>query len=192
MLVMNRASIALLFTSACLARGEVRTLTLHQTIDLALRQNPDLLLARLNERKAQEDVKVARDPFSPRIGVGSGLAYNNGFPLSIEGSAPSIIQARANQYLFNRQQSWTVGRAKENARGAGIAAAEKQEEIAFRAVELFLDAERLRREQQFAEQQVQSLDKVAQATRARLEEGRAIELDNKRASFTLARARQRA
>ncbi|MGH9721055.1 MAG: TolC family protein [Bryobacteraceae bacterium] len=189
---MNRALIALLFTAVWPARGEVRTMTLNQTVELALKQNADLLLARLDERKAQEDVRIARDPFLPRIGVGSGLAYNNGFPMSIEGSAPSIIQARANQFLFNRQQSWTVAKVKENARGAGIASAEKQEEIAFRVVELFLDAERLRREHQLAGQQIQSMDKVAQATRARLDEGRAIELDNKRAAFNLARARHRA
>ena len=33
--------------------GEVRVLTLRQALDLALAQNPDLLLARLDQQKAR-------------------------------------------------------------------------------------------------------------------------------------------
>src|SRR5215813_3524930 len=92
--------------------AEVRPMTLRQAVELSLKQNPDIALARLDEEKARQAVRVARDPFTPRITVGSGLAYSNGFPMSIEGSAPSIVQATATQYLFNRQQSFVVAQAK--------------------------------------------------------------------------------
>lgn len=180
-----------LFLLAITASAEVHHLSLRQAIELALKQNPDLALARLDERKAQEDVRVARDPFTPRIAVGSGLAFNNGFPMSIEGSAPSVIQARANQYLFNRQQTWTVAKVRENARGAGIAAASKHDEVVYRVASLFLDAERAARALELARKQVDSLEKVAQTVRARVEEGRALELENKQAAYQVARGRQR-
>ena len=80
-------------------------MTLRQAVDLALRQNPDIALARLDEDKARQGIRIAHGPFIPRITVGSGLAYSDGFPMSIEGSAPSIVQAQAAQFLFNRQQS---------------------------------------------------------------------------------------
>ncbi|MBI1790876.1 MAG: TolC family protein [Acidobacteria bacterium] len=180
-----------LFLLAITASAEVHHLSLRQAIELALKQNPDLALARLDERKAQEDVRVARDPFTPRIAVGSGLAFNNGFPMSIEGSAPSVIQARANQYLFNRQQTWTVAKVRENARGAGIAAASKHDEVVYRVASLLLDAERAARALELARKQVDSLEKVAQTVRARVEEGRALELENKQAAYQVARGRQR-
>ena len=77
-------------------------MTLRQAVTRAMAQNPDITLARLDEENARHGVQIAKDPFAPRITVGSGLAYSNGFPMSIEGSAPSIVQARATQFLFNR------------------------------------------------------------------------------------------
>src|SRR5207247_348721 len=110
-----------------------------------------------DEQKAVQAVRLARDPFTPRIGVGSGLAYSSGFPMSIEGSAPSIVQARATQDIFNRQQSYIVAAARENVRGAGIATASKRDEIAFRTASMFLDAQRAARLADMARKQVESL-----------------------------------
>ena len=68
----------------------------------ALQESPDIALARIDEQKAALNVRVAKDPFSAKVGMGSGIAYTNGYPLSIDGSGPSIIQARASQYIFNK------------------------------------------------------------------------------------------
>src|ERR1035441_10910031 len=72
-----------LLVLVCLARAEVRPMTLRQAVETALKQNPDIALARLDEEKAWQAVRVARGPFAPRLVVGSGLAYSNGFPMSI-------------------------------------------------------------------------------------------------------------
>lgn len=176
---------------ACSLRAEVRTLTLRQAIDLALKENPDVIAARLDEQKAVQSIRLAKDPFTPRIGVGSGLAYSSGFPMSIDGAAPSIVQARATQFIFNRQQSYIVAEARENARGAGIAASGKRDEIAFKTTSSFLDAERAGRLAQMAQKQVESLEKVTRTVRGRVEEGRELPIANKRAAVDLSRARQR-
>src|SRR5208283_3868019 len=124
---------------AVAAHAEVVTLTLRQAVELAGKQNPDLALARLDELKARLGIRTARGPFLPKVVVGSGLAYTNGFPTSIEGSAPSVIQAQAQQFLFNRQQTLQVAQAKEDARGAAIATQSKRDEAAYRIVALYLD-----------------------------------------------------
>src|SRR4051794_7286944 len=64
------------------ARAEVHNMTLRQAVGRAIQQNPDVTLARLEEENARHAVGIARDPFSPKVDVGSGLAYSNGFPLS--------------------------------------------------------------------------------------------------------------
>ena len=74
---------------AAALRAEVHTLTLRQAVDRALQQNPEIAMARLDEVKALAAVRVQKDPFSPRVYFGSGLAYTNGFPMSIDGAAPS-------------------------------------------------------------------------------------------------------
>ncbi len=173
-------------------QAEVHFLTLRQAVELAMKQNPDIMLSRLEEQKAIQGVRVARDPFAPRITVGSGLAYSSGFPLSIEGSAPSVVQAYAKQFIFNRQQSYLVAQAKEEAHGAGIATAERRDEVAFRTASLFLDAERAARTTAMARKQADSLDKVLQSVQAQMKESRALPIEGKKAMLNLARARQTA
>ncbi len=173
------------------ASAEVMTLTLRQAVDRALRENPEIVEARMDEIKAQQGVRLARDPFVPRIGVGSGLAYTSGYPLSIDGSAPSIVQARASQFVFNRPQRYLVAQARENARGAQFASASRRDDIAFRTASLYLDADRAGRLSETAAKQVGALDKVQQTIRARVEEGRELPIEAKRAALEGLKVKQR-
>lgn len=157
---------------------------------MAVQQNPDVVLARLDEETARLGVRVAKDPFSPRVTVGSGLAYSNGFPMSVEGSAPSIVQARASSFIFNRQQSYTIAQAKEDARGAGMGVAGKREEVAYRTATLYVDAERAQRAGELARKDADSLQRVLETIHAQVLEGRALALVEKQAALNVARAKQ--
>ena len=177
---------------AALARAEVHSLTLRQAIELAVQQNPDVAMVRLDEQKARAAVRAARDPFMPRVTAGSGLAYTDGFPSSIEGSAPSIVQAVAQQFLFNRPQTLEVARAKENARGAAIAVVGKRDEVVYRAAALYLDAERAARGGALAHTAIERQQAVLDSIRAQVAEGRALPIAQKQAELALARDRQAA
>jgi outer membrane protein TolC len=181
----------LLFWGLCACAAEVRTLTLREAVDLALKQNPDLLLARLDQQKAEETVRLARDPFIPKVFVGSGLAYSNGFPMSIEGATPSILQARAVADVFNRPQSYRVAAAKETRHSAALDAAARQDEIAYRTAELFLEAQKAARMAEAARSEVKSLEEVLETVRARVAEGRELPIESRKAELNLARARYR-
>lgn len=165
-------------------------MTLRQAVDLAVKQNPDVALARLDEQKARAAVRTARAPFLPRLVVGSGLAYSNGFPMSIEGSAPSVVQANAQQYLFNRPQSFAVAQAREEARGAAIGVVNKRDEVVYRVAGIYLDAERFARLADLARKTIDSQQKVLDTIHTQVVEGRALPLTEKQAALAVARARQ--
>jgi outer membrane protein len=185
------AKAALLLVSASLlARAEIHPLTLRQAVERALQQNPDITLARLEEENARYAVRIAHDPFSPKLSVGSGLAYGNGFPMSIDGSAPSIVQARATQFIFNRQQSFTVAQARETARGAAFEVGSKRDEVAYRTAGLYLDAERAARVLALARKDAESLQTVLETIQAQVKEGHALPLAEKQAALQVARERQ--
>jgi len=186
---MRRALVLSFFVTALLA--EIRPLTLRQAIDLAVRQNPDVIIARLDEQKAQEGIRIARDPFSPKVIVGSGLAYTSGFPMSVEGSAPSLFQARAIQSLYNKPKSYEVAAARENARGATIDTAARREEVAHRTAVLYLEAQRTARGADTARQLIAASEKVSTTVEARIAEGRELPIESRRAALRLAQARQR-
>ncbi|MEQ1886391.1 MAG: TolC family protein [Bryobacteraceae bacterium] len=177
---------------ATLASAEVKTMTLRQAVDLALAQNPDVLIARLDQQKARGQVTIQRDPFVPKVFAGSGVAYTNGFPATIDGSAPSILQARANMAIFNRPQSYLVAQAEENVRGAGAETARRQEEVVYRVMTLWLDAEQAARSLEAAQRQSLNLVKVRELMEQRVAEGRELAIEGKKANLAVLRADQAA
>jgi outer membrane protein len=170
---------------------EVHPLTLRQVAEMALRQNPDLVLSRLDEQRAQAAVRVAKDPFSPKVFAGSGAAYTHGYPNSIEGAAPSIVQVRTDMALYNRPLSYQLAEVRENARGAAIASQSKADDVALRAATLFLDAQQLARSQESLANEAAALERVRAAMQLRVQEGRELPIENTRAELSLAQARQR-
>jgi len=169
----------------------VHPLTLRQAVETALQQNPDVILSRLDEQKAQASVRVAKDPFVPKVYGGSGLAYTAGYPNSIEGAAPSIFEARTSMAIFNRPKSYELAEMRENARGAGIAVQSKNDDVAFQTASLFLDVQQLARTERSLQREVAALENVNEAVKQRVSEGREIPLEGKRAELNVARARQR-
>jgi outer membrane protein len=164
-------------------------MTLREVVETALKENPDIALARLDEQKARQAIRVAKDPFVPRIIVGSGLAYTQGFPMSVEGSAPTVFQANATSTIFNRPQTYAIAQAKESARGASLAVAGKREEVAYRVASLYLDAERAARIGALAAKDADSLQRVLDAVHVQVAEGRALPLAEKQAAYELAKVR---
>ncbi len=184
-------SLLLLCCAAACASAETYSLTLKQAVARALAQNPEVVMARLDEQKAAQGIRLARDPFIPRLDVGSGLAYTDGFPQSVEGAAPSVVNAKANEFIFNKQQTYLLAQARENARGAQWVTAAKRDDIAFRTASLYLDVQRAAQLRSISEKQVESFVSVEQTAKARVDAGYELPLEDKRATVEVKRAQQR-
>jgi outer membrane protein len=184
-------TLAIVLLSAFSCAAQTQTLTLKQALDLALQQNPDLVIARLDQQHARDQVAIARDPFSPKVFAGSGAAYTNGFPISIDGQAPSIVQARTSMSLYDRPQSYLVAEAREQQRGAGLDIDAKRQEVAYQVASQFLDAQHASLSLAAAQREQENLARVQDLVNARLQEGRALPIELKRAQFSVLQARQR-
>jgi len=180
---------AIFFLAALCAWGEVKTMTLRQALDLALAQSPDVMLARLDQQKAREQVTIARDPFLPKVFAGSGLAKPFGFPANIGGEAPAIIETKTQMALFDRPQSYQVATARENMRGSAIEVARQQDEVAFRVASLYLDAEQAARSLQAAQREEENLGHVLEFVKTRVDEGRELPIEAHKADLSVRRAR---
>jgi outer membrane protein TolC len=181
--------VAILLSALC-ATAEVKTVTLRQALDLALAQNPDILLARLDQQKARNQVTVTRDPFVPKIFAGSGAAYTYGFPSTIEGAAPAIVQVKTQMALFNRPLSYQVAQASEAARGSAIDVGKRQDEVIYRVASVYLDAEQAARSLDAARKQAESLLRVRELMDQRVSEGRELPIESKKAALAVLRANQ--
>jgi outer membrane protein TolC len=179
------------FLSALCAFSEVHTLTLRDALDIALKQNPDVVLARLDQQRARAQVTIMKDPFVPKVFAGSGAAYTNGFPMSIDGNAPALVQARTQMTIFDRPQSLRAAQANEAARGSEIDIALRQDEVAYRIAALFFDADQAARSLTAVELQSQSLTRVRELTAVRVNEGRELAIASSRADLKVLQAQQR-
>ena len=106
------------------------TLTLEEAVRMAVAHSTDTLIAKAQTRQAEEALREIRALDLPRAVIGTGAAYNNGFPLSIEGSAPSIIRFEAVQPIFSAQNRNFMREAEESAKAARLGGDIADNEIA--------------------------------------------------------------
>lgn len=76
----------------------------HNAVELALQHSGIMGIAAMNQWRAHQEYLEVRANWIPQLTVGSGLGYSYGFPLTIEGSAPSVVNFNSQQALFN----WTL------------------------------------------------------------------------------------
>lgn len=157
-----KASVLLLLGASC-ALAEVHVMTLDQALERALQQNPDVIIDTLNQRSAEAKVQSTRDPFSMKASAGSGFAYTNGFPSTMDGQAPSLFTVQLRRSIFDRPQSYRISQARENVTGAAISVRHRREEVAYRVTVTFLDSENALRRQESAEREARSLQRHKQS-----------------------------
>ena len=184
-------ALAVFFLSALCASAEVHTLALRDALDIALQQNPDVVLARLDQQRARAQVTIEKDPFRPKLIAGSGAAYTNGFPSSIDGNAPAIMQAKVPMSIFDRPQSYRAAQAVEAARGAEVDIGLRQDEVAYRVASLFFDADQAARSLAAVGLQLASLKRVQELTAVRVSEGRELSIESSRADLKVLQAQHR-
>ena len=142
----------------------------------------------LEEEQAAVQVSESKSPFLPTVVIGSGLAYTSGIPQSVDGSNPGVMQAFGRQFIYNRSQGQRVKEAEQMSAAAGYERAGKTEEVAFRVASTYLDFERSWRQVDLLKERVTKLARIEAAVAARVEEGREIPLEARRAALDKARA----
>jgi len=76
-------------------------LSLKHAVELALTYATAAGMAAADAQHAFSAYRESRDNFIPQFIFGSGLGKSWGFPLSLEGSAPSIFNINSQSALFN-------------------------------------------------------------------------------------------
>ena len=79
----------------------VEPLRFASAITLALQHSGVMGIATVNQWRARKAYEETRNHYLPQFTVGSGLGYSYGFPLTLEGSAPSVVNFTSQQALFN-------------------------------------------------------------------------------------------
>lgn len=187
---MNKTFLAITLVLVSSAGAQSRSLTLGEAIQIALRQNPDLLLARIEAERAASGVGVAQGAFATQAFAGSGLGWTDGIPQSVEGATPAAVQATARRTVYDRAAQLRVRQARAGAEAAWHASAAKEDEVAFRIAGAWLELDESSRLIDLLHERLPRFRSLEDAATLRVREGRALPLEASGAKLDRLRAEQ--
>ncbi|HEX4605211.1 MAG TPA: TolC family protein [Candidatus Angelobacter sp.] len=163
--------------------GKDKPLAFRTAIELAVKNSTTTGLAQADLQRARATVTQARDVFLPQAVIGSGLGGSYGFPLSLEGAAPSIFNVNFQGALLNAAQRSNVKAARSEVDVTTAQNADRRNDVIMETaldyvqLDLLESSLSIQREQQQGAQKFQDivaqrvqagLDSQVDATRAKL------------------------
>jgi outer membrane protein len=165
---------------------------LKRVVELALSHATGAAIASADEQRSGANYRELHNNYIPQLTAGAGLgppAY--GFPLALEGQAPSLFNINMQSALWNPSLRDFVRAAKVDAAAASLQSKDERNQIIQDAVlsyaELAKWDQRLSRLQETAAE----ADKMQAAVAERVKEGVDTEIDGIRARLSAARIRLR-
>lgn len=87
-------------------------LPLNRAVQLALTHSTGSAISSADVQRTYAAYREIRNNYVPQLIVGSGLGYSYGFPLTLEGSAPALVNVVAQSTVFNPAQQQFMKAAK--------------------------------------------------------------------------------
>jgi outer membrane protein TolC len=158
-------------------KPEGGVLTLKEAIQLTLARAPELALAESQIAKSGAALRETRASNWPQVVAGTGLAYNNGFPLSIEGAAPSAFQIGVTQPIFSKRNKNLILEAEEGIKAGKIGSDSARNDLAARTALIYYELHQARRLESLWARRRESARKDQQVTESLLEAGKVRPMD---------------
>ena len=98
---------------AARATGQ-ETLPFGRAVELALAHSSEMAVSRADEVRAYQTYLETRDTYIPKATIGSDIGYAYGFPLSLEGSAPTLFNVTMQTSVWNLAQQQFIRAAKSD------------------------------------------------------------------------------
>jgi len=76
-------------------------LSFEKAVVLALAHSTQMAISQADEARAYQTYLEAHNSYVPKIAIGSDVGYAYGFPLSLEGSAPTLFNVAAQSSVWN-------------------------------------------------------------------------------------------
>jgi outer membrane protein TolC len=158
-----------------------------QAIELAARRST--VISASEQMRAHQMYLEARRMYIPQLVVGSGLAKSFGFPLSIEGSAPTAVSVNAMGYLINPAQRYFVRAARTESDATAFSTEDKRQQAILETAVTYTQLDSLVTALHLLRQQEQEAVRAEQITAERVQAGVEPQLELTRAKLATARVR---
>jgi outer membrane protein TolC len=165
--------------------------TLHRAVELALKHATGAGISAADEQHASATYRELRNSFIPQLNAGAGIGWSDGFPLSLEGAAPSLFNVNAQSALLNPALKDFIHAAQSDVAVSTLRTKDQRNQIVQDTVLSYaelvkwqLRLSRLRETEAAARQ-------MERAVAQRIKEGIDSEMDGRKARLSVARVRLR-
>ena len=104
-------------------------LTLKRAVELALNHSPAAGQITADEQRADASFREARNQYLPQLMIGSGLGDTWGYPLSLEGSAPSLFNVTAQSSIINMALRDYIRAARSESKATQLGSKDQRNQI---------------------------------------------------------------
>jgi outer membrane protein TolC len=177
------------FSVSVLAQETGKPLPFRTAIELALRNSVSGSAARADVQRTQAIVQQARNVYLPQVTVGSALGYSHGFPLSLEGSAPSLFNVNIQEFAFNSAQREYIHAAQSDAATAAAQSADRRNDIIMETALDYIQLDLLDSSLSVQKEQQEAVSKLQDIVSQRVQAGLEPQTEITRAKLAVAHTR---
>jgi outer membrane protein TolC len=178
----------LLSLSATLAAEPV---SLKRVVELALTHGTTGAVANADQKRFLAQYLEVRNQYIPQLIAGAGLGWSDGFPLSLEGSAPSLFNVNAQSALLNPALRDFIHAAGTDYKASALRSKDTRNQIIQDAVLSYAELLKCQRRLDRLRGAESAAEKMQTAVAQRVKEGVDSETEGKKAQLSLARLRLR-
>ncbi len=166
-------------------------ISFRRAVDLALQHSGVMGIATVNQWRAREAYEEVRANYIPQITIGSGLGYSYGFPLTLEGSAPSVVNFNSSQSLFNLSLRQFLKAAKIDWHATSLDVQDKRDSVILDTALTYAQLDQLTGKLKALGEAQSAADNAQFVTEQRLQQGVDSKLDLTKSQLVAARIRLR-
>jgi outer membrane protein len=166
-------------------------LTLKHAVELALLHASGIGISTADEQHASASYRELRNSYIPQLNAGAGIGYSDGFPLSLEGAAPSLFNVAAQSAVLNASLRDFIHAAQSDVKVSALHTKDQRNQVIQDVVLSY--AELAKWEQRLSRLHEAEADEqeMAAAVAHRVQEGIDSEVEGAKARLSLARVRLR-
>ena len=166
-------------------------LPLKRAVELALVHSTTTSIAAADQSHASDALRELNDNYIPQFTIGSGLGKSWGFPLSLEGAAPSIVNLNVTSALYNPPLRNAIQAARHEVLAASASSKDRRNEVIQDTVVSYAELNKWEERITHLRTEQEAANRFEEAVAERVKEGVDSVLDRTKARLEAARVRLR-
>src|SRR5271163_3964180 len=161
--------------------------TLHHAVELALQHATGISIAASDELHASASYRELRNSYIPQLNAGAGIGWSDGFPLSLEGSAPSLFNVNAQSALINPALKDFIRAAQSDVAVSALRTRDQRNQIIQDTVLSYAELAKWEQRLSRLREAETAAEQTETAVAQRVKEGIDSEMDGSKARLSVAR-----